>query len=391
MTSTLERPPLRKPVRREQPERSPLGPGLVAAGWATGAGLVSLGIPVLLAWAADSRSGSGAAGATRAIGQLWLLAHGTSMSVPGGVVGVTPLGLTLLPLVLLHRAGRHGARSLEGLTVAHAVRLLVAVAFPYSVGCAVVAAVSATDQVRPAPVQAMLGGLVVAVVGAGTGALREGGLLNTGAQLLPARMRGLVRGTLAATALLVAAGSLLAGLSLAQHWTRASSLAAASDPGLVGGVALLALGLLSVPNAALWGSAWLAGPGFAVGVGTSVGPFGTTLGAVPALPLFAALPSGPVPTWFGLLCLAVPVAAGVVAGALVARRLACGAGPAALEGLAVGPCAGLAMAGAAWLSGGPLGGGRLTDVGPSWWQVGLAVTAEVGVGAAAAAAFVRRS
>lgn len=390
MTSTLERPALRAPVRRKQPERSPLGPGLLAAGWAAGAGLVTLGIPVLLAWATDSRSGSGAAAATRAIGQLWLLAHGTSMSVPGGVVGLTPLGLTLLPLVLLHRAGRHGARSLDVRTVPQAVRLVVAVAFPYAVGCAVVAALSATEQVRPAPVQAMVGGLAVAAVGATSGVLHEGGLLGVAAGLLPARVRDLVRGTVAATALLLAAGSLLAGFSFVHHAARASSLAAASDPGLMGGIALLALGLLCVPNAALWGSAWLAGPGFAVGAGTAVGPFGTTLGAVPALPLFAALPSGPAPVWLGLVCLAVPVAAGVLGGCIVARRLSCPPGRAALEGLALGPCAGLAMAGAAWLSGGPLGGGRLVEVGPSWWQVGLAVMAEVGTGAAAAAAFVRR-
>jgi len=122
-----------------------------------------------------------------------------------------------------------------------------------------------------------------------------------------------------------------------------------------------------------------------------VGPFGTPLGAVPALPLFAALPSGPAPVWLGVVGLAVPVSAGVLGGVLVGRRLSCGPGRASLEGLALGPCVGLAMAAAVWLSGGPLGGGRLTDVGPSWWQVGLAVLAEVGVGAAAAAAVVRRT
>jgi hypothetical protein len=390
MTFTLERPPLRAPVRRNQPERSALGPGLVAAVWAMGAGLVTLGIPVLLAWATDSRSGSGAASATRAIGQLWLLAHGASMSVPGGVVGVTPLGLTLLPLALLHRAGRHGARSLEVSSIPQAARLVVAVAFPYAVGCAVVAAASATSQVKPAPVQAMLSGLLVACLGAASGVLREAGLLRAAARLLPRRARGLLLGTVASTAALLAGGSMLAGLSFVRHGARASSLAAASDPGLVGGLALLALGLLCVPNAALWGSAWLTGPGFAVGVGTSVGPFGTTLGAVPALPIFAALPSGPVPTWLGVVGLAVPLAAGALGGVVLARRLSCRAGRAALEGLALGPCAGLAMGAAAWLSGGPLGGGRLSDVGPSWWQVGLAVTIEVGTAAAAAAAVVRR-
>ena len=390
MTATLERPALRAPVRRQQRERSPLGPGLVAAGWAVGAGLVSLGIPVLLAWATDSRSGSGAADATRAIGQLWLLAHGTSMSVPGGVVGVTPLGLVLLPLALLHRAGRHGARSLEVRTLPQAGRLVVSIAFPYAVACAVVAAVSASAQIKPAPVQAVLCGLVVGAVGSASGVLREGGLLRAAAKRLPVRARRLVRGTAVTTGSLLAAGSLLSGFAFISHFGRASSLAAATDPGFVGGIALLVLGLLCVPNAALWGSAWLTGPGFAVGAGTAVGPFGTTLGAVPALPLFAALPNGPAPVWLGVALLAVPVGAGALGGVVVGRRLTCRSGRAALEGLALGPCAGAAMALAAWLSGGPLGGGRLTDVGPSWWQVGLAVTVEAAVGAAAAASVVRR-
>jgi len=42
------------------------------------------------------------------------------------------------------------------------------------------------------------------------------------------------------------------------------------------------------------------------------------------------------------------------------------------------------------LSGGPLGGGRLTAVGPSPWKVGLAVVLEVAIPAAATAAVVVR-
>jgi len=224
----------------------------------------------------------------------------------------------------------------------------------------------------------------------GTGVIREARLSRALWRRLPDRARGLLTGTAATTAVLLAGGAVVAGASFAMHAGRATSLAAASDPGFVGGLALFATGLALVPNAALWGSAWLAGPGFAVGAGTAVGPFGTTLGAVPALPLLAALPGGPVPTWLGVAALAVPVAAGALGGVLLARRLRCDAGRAALEGLALGPCAGLAMAVMAWLSGGPLGGGRLTDVGPSWRQVGLAVAVEVGVAAAAAAAVVRR-
>lgn len=387
MTATLDRPaPPRPPASVRRPAPSPLGPGIFAAVWAVGAGLVCFGFPVLLVWATDSRSGSGALSAIRAIGQLWLLAHGASFDVPAGVLGLTPLGLVLLPLALLRRAGRHGARSSGVSTLPDAARLVVSVAFPYAVLTAVVAAVSATEDVRPAPVQALVGGLVVGVVGSAMGVLREARLTPP----LPARAARTLAGATAAVAVLVAAGSLLAGFSLAQHFSRASSLAGATDPGVAGGLALLGLGIACVPNGAVWGAAWLAGPGFAVGAGTAVGPFGTVLGPVPALPLLAGLPSGP-PPGLAVLALLVPIAAGVLAGLLVARRLSCSSARAAADAALVGPAAGLLMAALSYLSGGPLGEGRLADVGPSPWRVGLAVALEVGLAAAAtAAAVVRR-
>jgi hypothetical protein len=384
MTATLDRPVRPRPGA---PLRSshPLGPGLLAAGWAAGAGLVCFAFPVLLAWATDSRSGSGATAAVRSIGQLWLLAHGASFAVPGGVVGLTPLGLVLLPLLLLHRAGRHGARSAGVSSLPDAARLVVAIALPYSVVAAVLAALSATEDVRPAPVQSLVGGLLVGTAGAALGVLREAHVVPA----LPPRMARTLVGTAAATAAIVGAGALLAGLSLLMHAGRASSLAGATDPGVVGGLTLLLLGLACVPNGAVWGASWIAGPGFAVGVGTSAGPFGTTLGAVPALPLLAALPSGEAPG-LAALALLVPVAGGVAAGVLVGRRLSCAPGRAAAEAAVVGPAAGLVMAALAYLSGGPLGGGRLADVGPSPWQLGLAVLLEVGIPAAATAAYLRR-
>lgn len=386
MTALLDRPvprPGDDAVRRSS--GSPLGPGLVAATWAAGAGLVCFAFPVLLAWATDSRSGSGATAAVKAIGQLWLLAHGTSFEVPGGVVGLTPLGLVTLPLLLLHRAGRHAARSATVGSTQAAVRLVLAVAIPYAVLAAVLAPLSATGAVQPVPVHAMLGALLVGAVGAGTGVLREARVMPP---LPPVASRTLV-GASAALAVVLGAGALLAGVSLVRNGGRASSLAAATDPGVVGGIALLALGLACVPNGAIWGAAWLSGPGFAFGVGTGASPFGTTLGAVPALPLLAALPSGDAPA-LAVAALLVPVAGGVLAGVLVGRRQRCGPRRAAGEAALVGVAVGLAMAALAYLSGGPLGEGRLADVGPSPWQVGLAVLLEIGLPAAAAAAVVRR-
>lgn len=373
-------PPLRPATRR------PLEVGLSAALWSACAGLVAVALPVLLVWAADGRSGSGPAAALRTAGQVWVIAHGTALRVPGGTLALTPLGLAVLPLGLLLRAGGHGARMCPVPRLRDAPLLAVAIGLPYGVLTAIVASLCRTPQVQPVPWQALAGGVLVGTLGGLAGILRETGLWRAVGPTLPDRLWRLLVAAGGALAVIAAGGALLAGLVLARHVHRLTALESAFAPGVVGGAALLVLGLLLVPNAVVWGAAWLAGPGFAVGIGTSVGPFGTRLGAVPDLPLLAGLP-GPVPSWVGLLAVCIPLVAGGSAGLLVLRRLTRpGWGRAAGEAALVGLPAGAAAALAGWLSGGSVGGLRLTAVGPSPWQLGVAVAAEVAVGAAVTAA-----
>ncbi|GAC1608452.1 MAG: hypothetical protein NVS3B26_05390 [Mycobacteriales bacterium] len=364
--------------------------GLLAALWTGCAGLVAIAVPVLLVWAADARSGSGAAAALRTAGQVWLLAQGTGVEVPGGTLDLTPLGLLAVPLLLrLHAAG-HGAREARVSSVRSAGLLALAVAVPYAVLAAVVAALVGTVQVHPIGWQALTAGFTVGGAGGLAGALRAAKLWPAVAPALPRRLARLGGSAAAALAVVIGGGALVCAGSLVVHLGRARDLAAATHPGAVGGLALLVVGLALVPNAAVWGASWLAGPGFAVGVGTAVGPFGTRLGPVPSLPVLAALP-GAVPVWLGGVGLAVPLTAGVLGGLVVVRRLqrptwlsACR--EAALVGPVVGVVAGLA----GWLSGGAAGGSRLTAVGPSPWQLGLAIGVEVTAAAAATAAVVVR-
>ena len=388
MTDILNRPtrPSARPPEPARGQRPVLEVGLLAAVWAVCAGLVAIAVPVLLVWAADGRSGSGAAAALRTAGQAWLVAHGTAVEVPGGALGLTPLGLLALPIALLLRAAGHGARECRVTSLRTAGTLALAIAVPYAVLAAVVAAASSTADAHPIAWQALLGGAAVGGVGSFAGAVRSARLWPAVLPALPDRAGRLIRAMAASSAVLLAAGALLAGASLAWHLGRARELASASAPGAVGGVALLVLGLALVPNAAIWGSSWVTGTGFAVGVGTAVGPFGTSLGPVPSLPLLAALP-GAVPPWVGFLALVVPLAAGALGGVLVVRRLSAPSYLVACrEAALVGPCTGLVAALAGWLSGGPAGGARLTEIGPTSWLLGLTVAVELAVGAAASAA-----
>jgi hypothetical protein len=162
-------------------------------------------------------------------------------------------------------------------------------------------------------------------------------------------------------------------------------------PGPVGAVALILACLVYLPNAVVWGAAFAVGPGFAVGVGTSVTPLSVHLGAVPAFPLLGALPSSGTTPYYALPVLVVPLVAGAVGGVLLIRRLpTLRLEDAAGWGFAAGALGGLALGVLSAVTSGPVGSGRLAAVGPSAWQVGVAAALEMGLAAALAAVVMQR-
>ncbi len=400
MTSTIDRPsrPARSSRRpsADEPTRSAWALGAAAALWAAAAGLLLVLLPVLLVWATDSRSGTGAAETVRSAGRIWLYAHGATLDLPDGRLALTPLGLLLVPLALVARLTCSAAHASGPTTPGQALRLALWTGVPYAVLTTVVALLVSGPDVHVSPGLALLGGLVTGTAGALAGALQPARLWRAAWFVLSRRARRLATAAGGALAALLGAGALLVGGSLVAHFGRATELAGASEPGAAGGAGLLLTGLALVPNAVVWGASWIAGPGFAVGVGTAVGPYSHELGPVPALPLLAALPGSGIPEWVAVLLLGVPLLAGALAGLVVVRDLTDdltgdlpSAARTALEAAAVGPVLGLVLALLAWLSGGSAGGERLAQLGPSPWRVGLAVAAAVAVGSAVAA-LVRR-
>jgi hypothetical protein len=393
MTETLQRPAASVPPQ-------PAGRGVlqqplvVGVRWALTAavlGLLVVALPVVAAWAGDPRSSATLADCARTVGQVWLAAHGAAIELPGGRFDLAPLGLALLPLALLARAGRATSLHRRATSVRGAARAAASVAVPYAGLSAGVAAASATAGLRPSVPSAAAAGLLAGLAGAGAGALRPDRLWRAAWLRLGDRTRRTLPAAAAAVSALLAAGALLVGGSLLGHFGRATDLAAATAPGVVGGAGLLLLGLSYVPNAVVWGASWLAGPGFALGSGTAVGPFASELGAVPAVPLLAALPSGSLPGWVGVLVLAVPLTAGAAAGRVLhGRSQALSRTRVALDVLATAGWSGAAAALLAVLAGGSVGGARLAEVGPAATTLGLAVAAHVAVGALAAVVLLRR-
>ena len=376
MTSTSLRPPLPRPPARPRTGQDLLLTGLPAAGYAAAAGLLAVAVPVLLAWAADPRSAAGVGDALRTVVQGWLLAHATALHLPSGTVDLVPLGLLVLPALLLRRAARHVAARARLTSLREAARLTSGIAVPYALVAGVLAGLARTAEARPATGQALLGAGLLAWLSAGSGVLHGAGLRPALRAALPERLVRCAAAATAGLAALLGAGALLVGTALAWHLGSAADLAATTGPGVVGGLALLLLGVALVPSAAVWGACWLVGPGFAVGAGTTVQPLDTVLGAVPAVPLLAALPASSPPGAVAALALAVPVLAGLLAGRVVRRR-----GGGVVDALLTGPLAAALLAVLCVVSAGPLGDGRLTDVGPSWWRVGLVALVQLTAGA----------
>jgi hypothetical protein len=132
-------------------------------------------------------------------------------------------------------------------------------------------------------------------------------------------------------------------------------------------------------------TAWIAGPGFAVGAGTAVSPAGTQLGVVPGIPVFGLLPE--TNSIWMLIVVLLPVGAGAFAGWMVRSRLvwtgtARPVWPRVIIAVAIALLSSGVVAIASVLASGSIGPGRMAETGPHIGATALAVGIEVLVGAA---------
>jgi hypothetical protein len=360
----------------------------VAALWAA---LLGAAPVLVLAMAGSIGTGASIGTAARLGTGAWLLGHGVPVAIGTDRITLVPLAITMWIGWRLVRAGVHASRAIGAHRVTSAwpaVRAGLAVAACYAVFGAVVAllahpAGTAVSVFRAA----MMFGLLAAAAAIG-GALRHA---RAGRRLLgriPSPIGAAVRTGFTAAAFLLAAGGATAGLALALAGGEATEMLAAYETGVAGQIGITALCLAYLPNLATWGAAYLVGPGFALGTGTVVSPGDVLLGPVPALPVFAALPTSPL-TGVGPALLGVPLLAGVAAGLLLGRiptrgasTGAAGGGWGALVGSAMlaGPVAGALIHLATVAARGGLGSGRLTHLGTDDPRVALLAAVVIAVG-----------
>lgn len=316
--------------------------GLVMAGWFTA---MAIPLPRVLGFA----------------GQLWLAAHGAGALVGQVMITIVPLGITALCLVL--------ARSL----VALVLRAAPAVALEgrgvlrawglSSAGYAFVACVIAlASGAAPRVGWALLGGALVGGLGAGWALRRRLLALRP----LPRWLVGVPQAILGGVATLTAISAAVLLVALIVGGERVGQLENALAPDGVGSWLLVIAQLLFLPNLLAWTASWVLGAGFSVGVGSFVSPMLTSVGLLPAIPVFGAVPQPGGGNAWAYAWLLSGLLTGAVAGVVSSARPAVGG--TLVRALARGAGSGLGTALAVVLIGvlsrGDLGSGRLVGLGP---------------------------
>ncbi|RXZ69719.1 DUF6350 family protein [Agromyces albus] len=395
---------------------------LLAALEASVAALIGLGIvlvPLMLLWAVHFGLSVDVSVFLRTAADVWLLGHGvdlelqldavtaarTGLPAAGDpfTITIALLGFALLSVVFGLRIGRRAAAG------GHSVTGGLSATLVYALVGAGLALAAGIDGARPSLWQgALLPAFAMAlgvVIGAAAESHRAGIVTDAAGVVVRGRLAAippaLVAGARVAVRIgagaafgVLALGAVLVAVLVAIDYATIAGLYQSLGAGIDGGIALTVGELAFVPNLVVWATAWLLGPGFAIGAGTAVSPGGTLLGPVPGIPLLGALPTDVVA--LGGLWLIAPVLLGFVGAWLAFPDAASGHevhGPRAVHGagvswwhpLAVGAGAGgvaaLVLGVLAWWSGGAAGPGRLAEVGPNAWAVAGVAAATVGVGA----------
>ena len=365
--------------------RQPWLNGVVGALWAAVIGLGLAALPMLVMWMSSPESGLTWVESLRLAGLLWVVAHGAPATIAGVSVTLVPWGLAVIPLLLLGYAGGWAARRSDVNSPRAAAHVVVAGACTYAVVAGSLAALTSRPTASVSIPFAFGYAFVIAVLALGFGALRASGVGLPAS--VPVQLITVIRAGAVGAAALIGFGAAAATVSLMVHIDDAVTVAQSLAGGIGGGLGLLALGVAYVPVVAMWGTAYVMGAGVVIGPGVTISPFVAVTAPVqlPPFPLLAALPQGATP-----LAWALPlsgVAAGVLAGLVIARRarreprlvrLALATGAAAV--------AGVLLALGAVLASGSLGDLRLAFLGPMPATVGILGAVLIVLGAAPSAA-----
>jgi hypothetical protein len=320
----------------------------------------------LIAWATAGSASGSTSDPIRGAVWIWLGAHHLPFqlalpptSLPGYLTFL-PIGGLVLPFLVIRAAFNRAIDRLQGdFHDINGVRLIFSAM--YAVLLTVLAFFSGSTAVTPQWYLAPIFGFLLCLLAT----------LSAGYRINPSRS---LRIALRITAIYIGVALVATTLFLILNFTQVKNITISLQPGIFGGILLLFLNILYLPNAAIATAAYFSGTGLAVGAGTIVSPWWYQLGQIPALPLLGILPTSRQPlALFGVLFF-------IGLGVLLARwALANG-----IQTLIQSYLFTIALATLlAYFGSGALITAEMGAMGVSIWKFVLSIALEIGIGAAA--------
>jgi len=317
----------------------------------------------LIAWATAGSASGSTTDPIRGAVWIWLGAHHIPFQLslpPTGVAGYLtylPIGAVFLPFMVIRTSFQRALDRLKGdYHDINSVRLTFSIF--YALLTTALAFASRSTSISPQWYLAPVFAFLIALFATMTVGVR---LSPSPALRTASRILALILGTS------LIAVSILIWINFSQIKDITISL----QPGIFGGVLLLLLNILYLPNAAIALAAYFSGTGLAVGAGTIVSPWWYELGQIPALPLLGILPVNRQP--LALFGIAFFIAIGVLLAYLtdgfeLSRYLQ----------TFIFVIAGLTLL--AYLGSGSLITAEMGAVGVSIWKFALSIFIEIGLG-----------
>ena len=315
----------------------------------------------LIAWATAGSTNGNTSDPIRAAIWLWLGAHhlafNLTIGAASGWLTYLPLGALIFPVLAIRSGFKRSMERLDNdyQSIALARTLFVSL---YVAITAAIAFLVTTDAVKPVWYLTPLVTIPIATLSVLSAERRK---ISSQPIFFATRIISAFLGF----AFLALGISLLVNIRIVQDLTQVL------EPGILGGVLLLILNVLYLPNAAVAAIGYFAGVGFGIGNGTIISPLSHQVPEIPALPLLGALPAGKFP--FALIAILIFIAAGV---ALTSWTLS--QRPEVLWQTFTLVL--IAVAFISWAASGSLMTQALSAVGVSIWKVTLAVGVEMAIG-----------
>ena len=241
----------------------------------------------LIAWATAGSASGSTSDPIRGAVWIWLGAHHLPFqlalpptSLPGYLTFL-PIGGLVLPFLVIRATFNRAIDRLQGdFHDINGVRLIFS--SMYAVLLTALAFLSGSTAVTPQWYLAPIFGFLLCLLAT----------MSAGYRVNPSRS---FRISLRITAIYIGVALVVTTLLLIFNFTQVKNITISLQPGFFGGLLLLFLNVLYLPNAAVATAAYFSGTGLAVGAVTIVSPWWYQLGQLPALPLLGILPTSRQP------------------------------------------------------------------------------------------------